>query len=222
MKKKVKGTLPTSPEQFRQKMKIEGWVWTMMALKFPTRAWLSGVEPQHFLNYAEYFLGRKVMLLELDHEPDWSSVLHYEFECRKFIFSQIRDNQGLLLVDLLDSVTKDGEIRSLHFTTRLVARQGQAKRKAVEPHKETKAEKEEPKQPKKEQGGKGKSKGNGKKEKKEGKLNFIWKTSDGREICFSYNNKKPCDGSCGRVHICRVKGCGAEHPAKDHKGASPA
>ena len=49
------------------------------------------------------------------------------------------------------------------------------------------------------------------------KLELLTHTPDGKQICYRFNMKgKKCDGRCERVHICRVKGCGANHPAFDH------
>ena len=61
---------------------------------------------------------------------------------------------------------------------------------------------------------KGKSKGKTMDSRLKG-LNLAWRTPDGRELCFQWNNGE-CDGSCGRVHQCRVKGCYGTHKAVDH------
>ncbi len=42
------------------------------------------------------------------------------------------------------------------------------------------------------------------------KQQLMGNTADGRLICFAFNNTSGCStASCGRVHCCRVKGCGA-------------
>ena len=44
----------------------------------------------------------------------------------------------------------------------------------------------------------------------------LWShTPDGRQICFPFN-AQGCDGSCGRVHVCRVRGCMQPHPMWQH------
>ena len=66
-------------------------------------------------------------------------------------------------------------------------------------------------------------KGNGKKGKGKTKQadqqrsanSLIDRTLDGREVCFAFN-AQGCDGSCGRVHICRVRGCGEAHAMWEH------
>ena len=75
-------------------------------------------------------------------------------------------------------------------------------------------------------GKKGK-KGDGKGKRGDGKafpeqlkgLSLAWRTPDNRELCFSWNSGD-CDGKCGRVHQCRVKGCYGSHKAIDHKAAT--
>ena len=68
--------------------------------------------------------------------------------------------------------------------------------------------------------GKGKDKGRGKsKPKTIGGFEVIRETPDRRLVCFKFNNGEECDGSCGMVHCCRVKGCmSTEHPMVQHPG----
>ena len=159
--------------------------------------------------------------------PDWGTVLAYEYACRKKIFQNCREEGSSVAEELL-SVVKDSEIKELHFTTPLVlGNRGDGKRKwgkdaapvADPAWKKNKGGKDG-------KGGKDSTKGSGKdgkggKEGKGGKLDkkeqWLWRTQDGRDICFIYNSDKPCDGACGRLHICRVKGCGKEHPAVRHR-----
>ncbi|CAE7362158.1 FCPC, partial [Symbiodinium sp. CCMP2456] len=63
--------------------------------------------------------------------------------------------------------------------------------------------------------GKGKD-GKGKSDPAFKGLQLVWRTPEGRDICFAFNNQG-CDGKCGRLHVCRVKGCYQDHAAKDHK-----
>ena len=76
--------------------------------------------------------------------------------------------------------------------------------------------------------GKGKEKGKGKgKEKCKGKgkgqhEHLTAKTLDGREICFNYNNlSQSCNGSCNRLHVCRIQGCFKRHPMYEHETPAP-
>ena len=66
--------------------------------------------------------------------------------------------------------------------------------------------------------GKGKDKG-GKGNNNIGGFEVIRETPDRRLICFKFNNGEDCDGSCGMVHCCRVKGClSTDHPMVQHPG----
>ena len=40
-------------------------------------------------------------------------------------------------------------------------------------------------------------------------------TPDGRQICFSFANGRPCAGTCGRVHCCQYPGCHCNKSNKD-------
>ena len=64
--------------------------------------------------------------------------------------------------------------------------------------------------------GKQKSKSMGPSDPRLKGLNLAWRTPDGRELCFAWNTGE-CDGSCGRIHQCRVKGCYSDHKAVEHK-----
>ena len=67
---------------------------------------------------------------------------------------------------------------------------------------------------KRDSGGKGFSKGGPNGEILESK------TPDGRDICFNWNyENKGCTGGCGRVHICRVRGCWPWWARKDSQNA---
>ena len=219
VKKRLKGVLPTSPEEFRAKLKVEGATWCLLALKFPSRVWLRDICPDDWLVYCEFFLGKQVYLMagpDGPVTPDWSTFLSYEFECRRKVFSAVRDENASLKQGLID-VCKCSQTKELFFISPLVLK----KRKNPEPpSKPDVPDGRPPKTPK----GKGKGKGKGKdkggepggKARGKGKKSWAWKTPDGRELCFVYNNGNECDGSCGRVHACRVKGCTEQHPAVHH------
>ena len=59
--------------------------------------------------------------------------------------------------------------------------------------------------------GDGGAKGGGKAGKKQRKV----KTAGGLEICFAYNNGKPCAGlaDCPRAHVCQI--CEGQHPMSE-------
>jgi hypothetical protein len=60
-------------------------------------------------------------------------------------------------------------------------------------------------------GSKGKNRGKAADSRLKG-LSLAWRTPGGSELCFAWNTGD-CDGSCERVHQCRVKECYASHQA---------
>ena len=58
------------------------------------------------------------------------------------------------------------------------------------------------------------AKGGGKTDGKSGK-GTTGRTADGRLIYYAYNNEG-CDGNCGMVHCCQVRGCYGAHPTWKH------
>ena len=135
--------------------------------------------------------------------------------------------EGTQLGTALLQATRDPELKELHFTSPISFASLQRPAKAGRWENPSGAA---PPQPLGQPGSKG-SGGKGKQKGKKGKgakpfqttflpgtkLELLTHTPDGQEICYRYNMKgKKCDGKCGRVHICRVKGCGQQHSASGH------
>ena len=147
-------------------------------------------------------------------------MLDYEFELRKKAVRRAH-RSGKPLHQTLQEVTEDTEIKELYFTSPVTfsAMQRPAKFSRVEEPQLRLGESNKGKG----KGKKGKSASEGKGKSKKGSilpgtnLVLVSHTPDGKEICYRYNMKgKSCDGTCGRVHVCRVKNCNASHPAFDH------
>jgi hypothetical protein len=150
--------------------------------------------------------------------PEWSIVLAYEQKLRKEAMKKVLE--GHTLSESLLAVIRDPDLKEAYFTTPVALRSALS-----EPQQSNKWPRFNSKG-----GFSGKqsssfSKGKGKhsKGKSKGKtidqrlkgLSLAWRTPDGRELCFAWNGGD-CDGSCGRVHQCRVKGCYGSHKAIDH------
>ena len=128
--------------------------------------------------------------------------------------------EGSSLVDALEAVEKDHDLRHSYFTTPYQIEVAEARpfqnsgggKGAWNANASANAIKDAF-----ETSQKGKVKGKGKdKGKKDGKGSGKKRsrTEDGRQICFAHNKGEQCDGKCGRVHICQI--CGEDHPLLEH------
>eukprot|EP00435_Cladocopium_sp_Y103_P013515 s1635_g3.t1 len=222
-----------SQSQLRSKLRLEAHAWLMVASKMKNKVYLRGLEQRHFDQYTEYLLGEKCYTMKVPAasgektllNPPWHILLDYEFELRTKAIKKARKDGTMLGTALLEA-TQDSEVKELHFTSPITL--AAAQRPAKVPRWDPPAT---PGASSTFYGGKsggGKGKGAKGKKGKQGrsfpstflpgtKLELITHTPDGQEICYRYNMKgKKCDGKCNRVHICRVKGCGQQHPACEH------
>lgn len=221
-KTRNKGKLPSSTEEFRLKLRVEGNCWLMLAVKFGNRSWLQGCTPLHWSRYCDFFLGDRCFNMKVPRgdameplHPPWSVLLSYEYECRKQIFKNIRAGVSTL-VDGLESVVRDSEIKEVFFTSP-IALSSRARGPAAlgssadePPRKMAKKSNRSASASGKGSGGKGQG---GKGTKGAKKANVVGNTPDGRQICFAYNTSDGCkDKDCQRVHVCRSRGCLGSHP----------
>ena len=139
-------------------------------------------------------------------------VLAYEHACRKKAYELVIEGDNdkeVTLKEALIKVTKDQETRQKYFIEKL-----QCSRKRASPGADPAPDRKT----------KGNNKGKGKgsaafqqKGKGQGKAQAKTKTkgkgaagdkrkkvtTDGKPICFKYNNGDTCDGSCGFAHVCQ-------------------
>ena len=193
--------------------------------------------PELWLNYANYLLGDKCYLMQVPTpgkgkgktdlsalRPPWIVVLNYEYEMRREAVKRA-GREGRPLKDTLNEVMKDFQLKEQYFTAPIALSSGS---REATPWKRqqfwgqddnSKWQKNEGKGAFKGKGKKGKkadkgTKGSGKSEGKPGK-GTAGRTADGRLICYAYNNEG-CDGNCGMVHCCQVRGCYGAHPTWKH------
>ena len=235
IRKRSKVSVPTGPEEFRARLRIEKNLWLFLGLKFINRGWLQGLTPQHWETYTDFFLGSRANTLKIpvgntgtstSLNPPWGIVLAYEFQCRKAAFKAVRED-GETLAAALQTVVRDAELKELYFTSpiALMGRKQNShgafdetppwerKTKAKNNHQGKSGGKGAGKGAGK-SSGKGASKGNGKgggKGTKGSKKNLLFVTPDGRQICFAFNSHGCTDSACERVHVCRVRGCMGAH-----------
>ena len=146
-------------------------------------------------------------------------MLQYEHRLRREAFKLVNRGESTL-GEALIKVTKDPDLKEAYFTTPLALTASESPTK----FQKTSQEGNYDWSPRPKGKGKGKfqqNKGYGKGFKssgpkgKHGDLNLVSQTPDGRDICFAFNSQG-CNGKCGRVHVCRVKGCYADHAAREH------
>ena len=163
--------------------------------------------------------------------PPWHILINYEHELRREAVKRAH-TENKPLKDTLAEVCKDSELKERFFTSP-IALQPRALEMGNKRAWDTKGSPwfkgkgkgwqdvpvPDPSWKWLRKDGKGKQqKGRGNKGKATASKSghsLTDRTPDGREICFAFN-AQGCDGSCGRVHVCRVKGCNAAHAMWQH------
>lgn len=236
VKQKQRGNMPQTTEELRTILRIEANTYCFMAGRFRNKAFFKDMSPLPWAEYVNYLLGEKVYLMKIpvpSHagkgseqtpvRPPWQVLLTYEHELRKEAIKRAYQGSRPLVETLLE-VAKDSQIKE-QFLTSPIALQSHAGGKrewaADAPWEASKWSRNKgtpfTKGPGKDfKGGKkgSKGKGSGKKGDKSA-YSLMSHTADGREICFAYN-AQGCSGGCGRVHVCRVRGCNQPHPLWEH------
>ena len=234
--------LPPDAEALRLRYTVLDNGFSYAKYKHNNIAWLADFKGGHngiHAELAKYLLGKKVLKLESAMDSGasvpWDVVLRYEFKLRKFAVDMVKD--GSTYTQGIRAAITDTETRTLHFTEALKfsrkrgrntdnddddhtnkyrrrgGRKGAGKNAPPNP---------QPKAPPKAPAGGKSGKGKGKSMFKGG-LQVLGKTDDKRMICLKHNDGEPCDGSCGMLHVCRVKGCLKQDcRLVDHPGYDPA
>ena len=241
VRNKQKGSLPQGTEELRTTLRIEANMWCFLAAKFRNREMLRGMSPACWDDYVNFLLGDKCYLMKIHGgkgneatplRPPWHILINFEHELRREAVKRAH-NENRPLKDTLPEVCKDSELKERYFTSPI----------ALQPR-ALKIGNKRPWEPKGAPWYKGKGKGwqegipvpdpawkwlrkesKGKQQKGKGSKGkasssksghgLTDRTPDGREICFAFN-AQGCDGSCGRIHVCRVKGCNEAHAMWQH------
>ena len=243
--------LPANPEQLRRRLSIMGAAWVFVAGAHGSRAYLKDADMHVWTEYANQLLGKFVMGLLVDDvggpvaPGDWTIILDYEHEVRRDMVERMLG--GMALGKALRAAWADPVVRDRYLVTPLQRKtmgrkraadgaegtadggpnkEGGRKRRARERAEKERVQKELDywrKQDSNKGGGKGKDKGNGKGRGMDDKnsAGCHFKTPDGKDICFKFNNpKETCNKpNCNRMHVCGV--CfkqGVPMKSCDHKG----
>eukprot|EP00435_Cladocopium_sp_Y103_P046899 s1608_g13.t1 len=213
--------MPATTEEYRKVLKVGMYAWLAMAAKYKLKHWLHGLTADPFLKFTEYILGDRVFGIQIPTsdgsqqriKPDWAIVLSYEQKLRKEAMKLVME--GHTLAASLVAVTKDADLKEAYFTTPA------ALKYAASDSQPNKWQRFNSKGGTSSFSGKSfnsssKGKGKGKGKAKSSSNPDPRFKGLGRELCFAWNSGD-CDGSCGRVHQCRVKGCYGDHKAVEHK-----
>ncbi|CAE7237303.1 unnamed protein product [Symbiodinium microadriaticum] len=207
IKQKSKGEMPQNTEQLRTTLRIEGNMWCFMASKYKNKVFFRDMSPEIWLDYANYLLGDKCYLMQVPTpgkggkgksdlaalRPPWIVVLNYEYEMRR---------EAVKRASQRDAWQKRPNLWGQEDFNKWQRNDWKGPKKG----KDRKGKKGD-------KGDKG-NKGGGKGDAKNGK-GTTGRTPDGRLICYAYSNEG-CDGNCGMVHCCQVRGCFGPHPTWKH------
>ena len=240
IKQKSKGEMPQNTEQLRTTLRIEGNMWCFMASKYMNKVFFRDMSPEIWLDYANYILGDKCYLMQVPTpgkggkgksdlaalRPPWIVILNYEYEMRREAVKRA-SRESRPLRETLTEVMKDFQLKEQYFTAPIALSLGQRDAWQKRPNlwgqedfnKWQRNDWQSPKKGKDRKGKKGDkgdkgNKGGGKGDAKSGK-GTTGRIPDGRLICYAYSNEG-CDGNCGMVHCCQVRGCYGPHPTWKH------
>lgn len=130
LRTKSKGKMPTTTEEYRRVMRVEGYAWLCMAARYKAKPWLSGITMDTFTKFVDFILGERVLNIQVAGagsdgqvrvKPDWSIVLAFEHKLRKEAFKLVL-SEGFTLSDAMKAVTKDAELKEAFFTTPIALR----------------------------------------------------------------------------------------------------
>ena len=226
MFKKVKGTTARTEEEYRAKMKLEGAAWQMLSSKFLSRPWLKAIARSDFVSFSEWILGEDVFIIKMGTpqgerriKAPWNILMNFEISARQAAFKHINE-RGHTMKVALNMVQGDADLRLRNFTTPLTMHLADKSKNNTPPPQNLWYERPT----KYHKGDKGKGKGKGNKDRdQKGKGKGKSKDQNplklhkvgGREICYTYNAGKKCEGGCNRLHVCQFKPCaekGEKHP----------
>jgi hypothetical protein len=210
-----KGSMPSGSEELRARIRMLGITFQLALLKHPNKPWLSTASPNLWLLHLDYILGEDVFLMKFNGmQPPWTLILSYELQIRKLAIKYVQFEDKDLATAMREAA-KNVECRERHFVSAFTCHLATASVAAATPppsfppRPPADAWTENPKKKFKKGGEDGKGKGKARNDARRQNMGKN-RTPDGRQICFDFNNGKPCDGSCGMVHCCQF--CMGPHP----------
>ena len=203
---------PQSSEELRQRLRVMARAYIMTGMKYPQKPVFASLDPQDFMQLADYLLGDQVMNLKSEDEngtvvstPTLKLALSYEHQIRKEMVKKM--NSGVAVKQALEQARKDVSIKERFLLTPMSLNAMTSMRP-----KDKRSRTPIRSYPSRGYDGDRPPKGRGKGGKgKASKGGLRKKTPDGREICYKWNSmKERCRVQCGRVHVCMR--CLGSHP----------
>ena len=182
--------------------------------RYPHKASLDEATPFAAIEYLNYICSKNVAQLEALvvedvalHRPSLKLIMSYEFQMRKEAVDMV--NRGTTWVASLKSVAKSADVRERSFSTSLAVTSAM---QSIKENNWSNQRKWQDRQHPYSESSKGKTKGKAKgkkgskgKSKGKGGPQLHASNSDGRQLCFAWNNKNEgCGGECNRIHACRI------------------
>ena len=113
---------PRNPEEFRKRMSVVANAYLLAQLKYPQKASLRDLQPQHFLRYLDLMLGEHVLGLKARNKdgeviatPDFDLMLSYDYQVRRQMVKLV--NEGATMAEGLKEAMTDTTIKERHFLT---------------------------------------------------------------------------------------------------------
>ena len=211
---------PKSPEELRKRLAVVAHSYLLAQIKYPQKAILRDLRPQHFHKYMDLLLAEHVLGLKArDPEgnvvasPEFSLVLSYDYQIRRQMVKLA--NEGTELHEALKQAMTDTVVKERYFNNQVAQRPEYAKRtRSPEENAEWNRNSYLKGKGKGKKGPGSFAKGGGKKGKGR---QMHDRTPDGRQICWKWNAPhERCRFACGRLHVCQH--CFGQHPARGCPG----
>ena len=114
-KGKVTGTMPSTTEELRDKIRVMGIAWEFVRLKYTARPVFSDLDDHVWSRYLDWLLGEDVNGLVVSSvsagveiRPDWQTLLSFELEVRRKAFHDINLHGGSIRLRLQEAMKDSG------------------------------------------------------------------------------------------------------------------
>eukprot|EP00971_Amphidinium_carterae_P348973 6490773-Amphidinium_carterae.1 len=228
-KGKTQSTLPASPEELRQKVKLMQHMWELLKIRCPGKAFLQDTSFALWQSYVDWLLGEEVYACvvhsedrSIQHRVSWTTLLDFELHVRKHMCYMLNHDAAATVASSLRAAMQHQPTMIRYLTTPTSLAAGLA---AASQHSATRRDRSRSPLPRKrpaaiQRAPRANAAATRSRSWKAGLSNT---TSDGKFKCFKFQ-RGLCTGPCDKEHVCLV--CGGQHAMKDcprkPKGNAPA